>query len=254
MKIGLISGHALPGMLHTKETISVETLYGNISVERSTVGDHDVFFINRHGTIANLPPHKINYLGNISALASCHVDGILAVGTVGSLDKQIHPGEFVVPHDFIDFTKLRRNTFFDTSRVHVDMSTPYCPSLRTLLIAAGKKTSPAKLHDQGVYLATEGPRLETVAEIRLLSPVADIVGMTGVPEVILAREKGVCYASLCLVVNMAAGFQQKLTAKEIALVYKEKEPLLSSILKETMVSFSEKQTCPCCKDVEKATL
>ena len=105
-----------------------------------------------------------------------------------------------------------------------------------------------------MYLATEGPRLETAAEITLYSQVADIVGMTLVPEVILAREKGMCFASLCLICNMAAGLQERLPADEIASIYKEKEPAISRILQQTILSFDQKKPCDCPSDVSKASL
>jgi len=254
MKIGLLSGHTLSGLLHPKETITVETPYSDVRVERSTVGNHTVFFINRHGECATLPPHKIDYRANIDAMASCHVDYILAVATVGSLNKKIHPGDFVIPHDFIDCTKTRLYTFFDDTRIHVDMTNPYCPTLRTVLNNNGKKTLSATIHSKGVYLATEGPRLETAAEIQFFSQAADIVGMTGVPEVVLARERGICYASLCLVGNMAAGLQQELTADEIAQMVQKKEPVLTKIIKESITSLPEKKECDCTRDLAKETL
>lgn len=253
MKIGLISSKNLPGIQQRKETITIETPYGDVAVERSSFQNHTIFFINRHGPHATVPPHKINYLGNISAFSSCHVDSIVAIGTVGSLKKSIRPGDFVIPHDFIDFTKSRPYTFFDNTRTHVDMTAPYCQTLRTALITAAKKSSSNLLKTKGVYLASEGPRLETAAEINFFCKAADIVGMTSVPEVILAREKRLCYASLCVVGNMAAGLQQKLTADEISLAYKKKERVLSEIVKETILSLPEKR-CTCAQDIEKATL
>jgi 5'-methylthioadenosine phosphorylase len=171
------------------------------------------------------------------------------------LKKNIKPGDFVVPHDFIDFTKSRRYTFFDDKRVHVDMTDPYCSSLRNIMINIVKKTDSAKIFDKGVYLATEGPRLETAAEIGFFSKFADVVGMTGVPEIVLARERGICYASLCVVCNMAAGLQSKLTADDIKTLYNEKEPVISKILKSTIESLDDKRRNCSCKDaLSKASL
>ena len=255
MKIGIISGHRIPRLIEDTETIKIETPYGDVTIETTSLQDHEVFYINRHGINSDIPPHKINYLANIQALASCHIECILTVGTVGSLKKTIKPGDFVAPHDFIDFTKSRSYTFFGEERIHIDMTSPYCPSLRNILINAAKKTDDStKLHDKGVYLATEGPRLETPAEIRFFSQFADIVGMTGVPEVILAREKGMCYAMLCIVCNMAAGLQSELTADEISISYKEKESLVSKILKSTVESLADKKNCSCKNVLSKAAL
>jgi len=255
MKIGVIHGHKIPNFAKKTEKIEVETPYGEVNIELANLHDHEIFLLNRHGEKSNLSPHKINYLGNIWALSACHVDCILAVGVVGSLKKNIKPGDFVIPHDFVDLTKSRTYTFFDDKRVHVDMTDPYCPSLRNILIKACKKQGASvKLHDTGVYLATEGPRLETPAEIKLFSQYTDIVGMTAVPEVILAREKGICYASLCVVCNMAAGMQSKLTADEISVLYKKKEPFVSKILKKTIELLDEKTGCGCKKILSKASL
>jgi len=254
MQIGIISGHKIPDLIKDSEKIMVETPFGDILVEAFELGEHEIFFINRHGEKSNLPPHKVNYLANIQAFASSHVECILSIGTVGSMKKNIQPGYFVVPHDFIDFTKSRQQTFFDNKRVHIDMSKPFCPSLRESLIKNCKKTKGVNIHEKGVYLATEGPRLETASEIKFFSNFADIVGMTAVPEIVLAREKGICYASICVVCNMATGIQNKVTADEISLIYKEKESVISEILHLTIDSIDEKRNCNCKNDLSKATL
>ena len=254
MKIGLISSKKLPQLLTTEETVTVETPYGSVPVEISKVKNHTVFFMNRHGSDANLPPHTINYRALIDALAVSHVEYILAVNTVGSLQKNIRPGEIVIPHDFIDFTKSRSYTFFDEKRVHVDMTDPFCPTLRQHLIDEAKKIVSKQVHEKGVYLATEGPRLETVSEIRYFAQFADIVGMTGVPEVVLAREKALCYASLGLVCNMAAGLQATVSADDITHVYKKQEATIAKILGKVIESLSDTKHCLCQQVVAKAGL
>ena len=254
MKIGILCGHQMPDLMKNSEKIKVDTPYGEVIMYASTLGSHELFFILRHGEECNLPPHRINNRGNIQAFASSHISSVFSVGTVGSMEKTIQPGDFVIPHDFIDVTKSRTQTFFDDRRVHMDMTEPFCSSLRDALQKSCKKLSGVTFHEIGVYLATEGPRLETVAEIKLYSMVADIVGMTLVPEVVLAREKGMCFASLCLVCNMAAGLQSRLTADEIASVYKKKEPVISKILRLAIQSLDENQSCHCPVDVSKATL
>jgi 5'-methylthioadenosine phosphorylase len=254
MKIGILCGHQMPDLIIQPEKINVETPYGNIIMYASTLGAHEMFFIQRHGEQSNIPPHRINHRGNIQAFAASHVSCVLSVGTVGSMKKTIQQGDLVIPHDFIDVTKSRSQTFFDDRRVHVDMTEPFCSSLREALLNSCKKTKEVTVHDKGVYLVTEGPRLETAAEIKLYSMVADIVGMTMFPEVVLAREKGMCFASLCLVCNMAAGLQNRLTAHEIATVYKKREPMISKILQLTIQSLEKKQVCHCPNDVSKAML
>jgi 5'-methylthioadenosine phosphorylase len=254
MKIGILCGHHMPDLIKNPEKIRVDTPYGEVIMYASTLGSHELFFIQRHGEESNLPPHRINHRGNIQAFASSHVSSVFSIGTVGSMKKTIQPGDLVIPHDFIDATKSRTQTFFDDRRVHVDMTEPFCSSLRDTLEKSCEKIPDVTFHENGVYLATEGPRLETAAEIKLYSMVADIVGMTMVPEVVLAREKGMCFASLCLVCNMAAGLQNRLTADEIASMYKKKEPVISKIVRLTIQSLDEKQPCHCPVDVSKATL
>lgn len=254
MKIGIISGHRISGFIKNSEKILVETGFGNVPIDLVKFGGHKIFFINRHGSKANLPPHNINYRANIQAFAASHIENIISVGTVGSMNKTIQPGAFVIPHDFIDFTKSRPLTFFENSRIHVDMTDPFCPSLRRLFINSCKNMTGLYFHETGVYLTTDGPRLETASEIKLFSNFTDIVGMTLVPEIVLAREKGICYASLCIVCNMAAGLQNKLTANEISGLYNEKEPFVFEILQSIIESIDNKKNCKCKCDLSKATL
>jgi 5'-methylthioadenosine phosphorylase len=254
MNIGILCGHLIPDLIRNPEEVVVDTPYGTVPVFVSSSEGHTLFFIHRHGGKTNLPPHKVNYRGNIQAFAESHVGCIFSVSTVGSMKPQIKPGEFVVPHDFLDMTTSRPKTFFDAGRVHVDITDPFCPSLRESLLRGSKEILRTGVHDKGVYLAMEGPRLETVAEIRFFAPHADIVGMTTVPEVVLAREKGICFASLCLVCNMAAGLQHRLAAEEIARIYTEKEPTISKILRTTIRSLDEKRSCHCPTDIAQATL
>ena len=254
MKIGLISGRAPPNLINNSEDVTVETVYGSVEVKIAEVAGHEVFFVGRHGSKGNLPPHKVNYRGNIQALSVSHVNYIISVGTVGSLNKNMKPGHMVIPHDFIDITKNRNYSFYDDKRVHVDMSNPFCTALRDMLIAQSKKIKSVSVHDDGVYLVTEGPRLETPAEIALYKSYADVVGMTLAPEVILAREKGVCYASLCVVCNMAAGFQKGLPASEIAQVYDKIAPMISTLIRDVLIEYDSEEVCGCQADLAQASL
>jgi 5'-methylthioadenosine phosphorylase len=254
MNIGVLCGQELPHLMKNPEQLRVDTPYGAVVVHASKLAKHTLYFLRRHGEQSNLPPHRVNHLGNIQALASCHVTSIFSVGTVGSMKEAIRPGDLVIPHDFIDATKARPLTFFDDRRVHVDMTEPFCTVLRDAVIGACEETKEISFHRTGVYLVTEGPRLETAAEIKWYSTIADVVGMTLVPEVVLAREKGICFVSLCLVCNMAAGLQERLSIDEIASVYKKKEPVLSRILRSAILSVDESLPCGCPGDVSKATL
>ena len=254
MKIGIISGHEIPNLIKNPEEIIVETPFDDVLVKVSQLGNHDLFFINRHGENPNIPPHKINYLANIQALASSHVKCILTVNTVGSMKKSIRPGDFVIPHDFIDFTKSRQYTFFDEKQIHIDMTQTYCPFLRQKLIESAHNIKAITIHDKGIYLVTEGPRLETVSEIKYFSQFADMVGMTAVPEINLAKEKGMCYASICVVCNMAAGLQKVLSSDGIRQLYKKQESSVAKILVNTINSLRNKRKCNCKDVLLKATL
>ncbi len=254
MRIGIICGHPIKGLFEERETIDVNTSYGSVSVLMGNVGRHEIFFINRHGKDANIPPQRISYRANLQALSSSHVDCVISIGTVGSLKMSISPGDFVVPHDFFDMTCCRDMTFFDTKRVHVDMTDPFCPSLRKNLIAACGRKDAIHVHQKAIYVATQGPRLESVAEIKFYATIGDIVGMTLVPEVVLAREIGMCFASLCVVCNMAAGMQEKLPVDDIKRMYAAKEPFVVEIIRDTIDLLSTQKDCRCMKRSKDALL
>lgn len=245
MKIGILCGHPLSNLLDKYESISVETSYGLTELLVGHIGKDQIFFINRHGNSSSLPPHRASYLANMEALSSSHVDYVLSVGTVGSMKPEIKPGDFVVPDDFFDATHSRPLTFFEDRRVHVDMTDPFCPLLRQSLITARSSLNTGNVHRTGVYVATQGPRLETAAEVRFFASVGDIVGMTLVPEVVLAREKGLCFASICLVCNMAAGLQSTLSVRDIKRIYAEKESMIASLLKITIRNLTAEKDCDC---------
>lgn len=173
-----------------------------------TLGDHRVAFLARHGEHHEIAPHRVNYRANIHALQQIGARRIIAVNAVGGIRSDMAPRTLAVPEQLIDYTHGRLSSFSDHpgSKVeHVDFSAPYTASLRQSLLAAGRQLGSA-LVDGGCYAATQGPRLETIAEVqRLRRDGCDLVGMTGMPEAVLARELGIDYAALCLVANWAAG-------------------------------------------------
>jgi 5'-deoxy-5'-methylthioadenosine phosphorylase len=188
----------------------VRTPYGEPSsaLNFGQVGGRDVVFLARHGHGHTIPPHRVNYRANLWALKERGVDAILAVASVGSIVSIHVPGDLVLPHQLVDYSSGREATFFDGGDrkvVHVDFTHPYTPSLRIRCLAAARAAG-ILLHDGGVYAAVSGPRLETAAEIdRLARDGATLVGMTGMPETVLARELGLAYVSIAVVVNHAAG-------------------------------------------------
>jgi 5'-methylthioinosine phosphorylase len=178
----------------------------------------NVVFLARHGHGHTIPPHRVNYRANIWALKQRGVDSILAAASVGAISPQYAPGDLVLPAQLIDYTSGREHTYFDGGDrrvVHVDFTHPYSSELRARCLSAARRAGVA-IHDGGVYGAVSGPRLETAAEIdRMERDGATIVGMTGMPEAGLARELGIAYASISVVVNRAAGRGDSATAVSI---------------------------------------
>ncbi|MEP6608831.1 MAG: S-methyl-5'-thioinosine phosphorylase [Burkholderiaceae bacterium] len=168
----------------------------------------EVVFLARHGYGHTLAPHEINYRANIWALRELKIEGVIAVATVGGIRADLVPGSLVLPDQIIDYTHSRKSTFFEGSEmpvIHVDFTQPYSQTLRKGLIEAAAACNETVI-DGGVYACTQGPRLETAAEIeRIAREGGDIVGMTGMPEAVLAREAELAYASIAVVVNHAAG-------------------------------------------------
>lgn len=188
----------------------IRTPYGDPSsaVLFGDVGGYPVAFLARHGHAHTIPPHEINYRANIKALSQAGVSGIVSVASVGSIRHGLTPGDIVIPHQIIDYTWGRKSTYFEgrgATVKHVDFTEPYDRELRRrLLEAAG--AADIRVRDSTVYAVTQGPRLETAAEIdRLEKDGADVVGMTGMPEAVLARELDIPYAAINVVANYAAG-------------------------------------------------
>jgi 5'-methylthioinosine phosphorylase len=162
----------------------------------------------RHGTPHIIPPHKVNYRANLWSLKELGAKNVIAVAAVGSIYQEMRPTDLVIPDQIIDYTYSREQTYFAenlTHVTHIDFTYPYCEDLRHQLIAAAKSQK-FSVHYHGVYGATQGPRLETAAEIdRIERDGCNIVGMTGMPEATLARELELCYATCAVVANFAAG-------------------------------------------------
>ena len=187
----------------------IRTPYGEPSAALvfGDLAGHRAIFLARHGHGHTIPPHRVNYRANLWALKEQGASAILAVASVGAI-RGCMPGDLVLPHQLIDYTWGRQHTFFDGGDqqvVHIDFTHPYSARLRETILA-GARDGRILLRDGGVYGAVSGPRLETAAEIdRMDRDGATLVGMTGMPETALARELGVDYASVCVVVNHAAG-------------------------------------------------
>ena len=210
--LALIGGSGLARLdgLDVVRQEQVTTPYGEPSAP-VTFGELDgapLVFLPRHGGAHTIPPHRINFRANLWALREAGVDRVIAVAAVGGISPAMAPGALCVPDQLIDYTWGRAQSFFDggdSAVNHVDFTQPYCEEQRQVLLRASRKTG-IDVVDGGCYGVTEGPRLETAAEVRRLErDGCDLVGMTGMPEAALARELELCYAGLAVNVNWAAG-------------------------------------------------
>jgi 5'-deoxy-5'-methylthioadenosine phosphorylase len=211
-RIGIIGGSGLTRLraLEVDHRELIGTPYGDPSAPMlfGRLEGLEVAFLPRHGGNHQVPPHMVNYRANIWAFKEVGVERVIGMAAVGGIGPAMAPGRLCVPDQIIDYTHGRKHTFYEqdlTSVIHIDFTEPYCGPLRDCLIDAGRRVG-VDLVDGGVYGATQGPRLETRAEIqRMARDGCDVVGMTGMPEAALARELELCYANLSLVVNWAAG-------------------------------------------------
>ncbi|WP_018952468.1 S-methyl-5'-thioinosine phosphorylase [Thioalkalivibrio sulfidiphilus] len=199
----------LKGLEITRREV-MHTPYGEPSgpLTHGLLAGREVVFLARHGYSHTIPPHQVNYRANIWALKHAGVHGVVAVAAVGGITAEMAPRRIAFPDQIIDYTWSRAHTFFDqdlTHVTHVDFTEPYDPSLRQRLIAAARSIGVDAV-ERGTYAATQGPRLETAAEInRLERDGCDMVGMTGMPEAVLARELELPYATCAVIANWAAG-------------------------------------------------
>lgn len=233
--LGVIAGtgfYAIEALANARTEI-VETSYGKARVVIGQWHGRTTVFCSRHGVDHSVPPHMVNYRANIQAFADLGVTEVLAINVVGGIGHA--SGELIVVDDFLDFTKQRTLTFFDGSTpegvVHLDASEPYSNRLRQVWLDAAAELD-VPVTATGIYACFEGPRFETKAEIRMAQAAgATVVGMTGVPEVVLAQERNLPYASMCLVANPAAGLSDEpISIDEIMAVIRDGAARVTSIL------------------------
>jgi 5'-methylthioinosine phosphorylase len=210
--LAVIGGSGLTqlSILDVTRRLAVRTPYGEPSgaLTFGRIAGEEVVFLARHGYGHTIPPHEVNYRANIWALKEQKVEAVVSVASVGGIRADMQPGAIVVPHQIIDYTWGRKNTYFEGGErpvTHIDFTEPYSAALRRRIIDAARDCGEAVVGD-GVYATSQGPRLETAAEVgRLERDGADVVGMTGMPEAALAREIGLDYATIAVVANFAAG-------------------------------------------------
>jgi len=208
----IIGGSGLDRLdgIDSSHSESVATPYGDPS-DSLTIGSlhgENIIFLARHGAAHTIPPHKVNYRANLWALKQAGADTIISVCAVGGIRADIKPGKIIIPDQIIDYTWSREHTLYDQDLeavTHIDFTEPYCEKLRQALIDAAREAG-IDIISTATYGATQGPRLETAAEInRQEKDGCDIVGMTSMPEASLARELGLCYATIAVSANDAAG-------------------------------------------------
>lgn len=211
-ELAIIGGSGLTTLknLEIQRREVMRTPYGEPSgpLLVGTLCRKEVVFIPRHGHGHTIPPHMVNYRANLWALKETGVHSVIAIASVGGIREDMEPGRLAFPNQIIDYTWSRKHTYFETDLshvTHIDFTEPYCEKLRALLIRAARELGIQAI-EEGVYGASQGPRLETAAEIdRMARDGCDLVGMTGMPEAALARELGLCYAACTVIANRAAG-------------------------------------------------
>ncbi|WP_323752136.1 S-methyl-5'-thioinosine phosphorylase [Marinobacter sp.] len=215
---------------------------------KGVLGEQPVVFLARHGNPHRIPPHRVNYRANLQALYDAGVRTVVGVNAVGGIHQNMGPAHVVVPHQLIDYTWGRASSFFEDDLehvTHIDFTHPYDHEGRTLLIESAEALG-LEFSDFGVYGATQGPRLETAAEIRRLEQDGcDLVGMTGMPEAVLAAELGMRYVCLGLVVNWAAGKSDHIiTMDEIEAAIEQGMTGVKRILECSMAKLGELEPLP----------
>lgn len=246
MSVAFIGGTGLYRLAGLElEPRRVDTRYGAVTVSVGAVGQVEVVFLARHGGGHETPPHAVNYRANIAALKALGVTRVIASSAVGTLSADLPPGSLALLTDFIDHTSGRPRTFFEDAVVHLDYTSPYCPQLRAGLARAAQAAEVALL-PSAVYVCTNGPRFETPAEIRMFRQWgAEVVGMTSVPEVVLAREAELCYAAVAIATNDAAGVTgHTLTHGEVEEMMAARVRDLARLF-ETYLASDSAADCPC---------
>jgi len=230
--VGVITGTGVTEYFDLSRPKLVRTRYGKATVFTHPAGEYIV--IPRHGAAHKSPPHGINYRANIAAFGQLGVKEVIATSAVGSMNQGFRVGEIGLIEQFLDFTKRRQTTFFEEKVVHTDMTNPYSRHLNLELSVAARRMG-IDVHSHLVYVCAEGPRFETAAEIKMYKILGgDVVGMTGVPEVVLANEMKLEYASVVMATNWAAGMQPKVSHEEVLKVMKRSGKVVKQLIETTV--------------------
>jgi 5'-methylthioadenosine phosphorylase len=247
----IIGGTGVYDIVDKMSEKAVWTEYGEVLIDVVEVQDEEIAFLARHGKNHSVPPHLINYRANMKALKKVGVKYVYSTAAVGSMNEKYKPGSIVVIKDFMDFTKSRPSTFYEGKEkgvVHVDMREPYCRNLIKLFYEEAKKEN-LPIAGEGVYVCTEGPRFETASEIKMYKSLGgDVVGMTNVPEVVLAKELGMCYSTVGIVTNWCSGIDNLDTAiHDISQAIGDKKEKITKIFTEIFKRELDQENCKCNK-------
>ena len=260
-EIGIFGGTGIydSGLLQDSKEIIIDTPYGKTS-DVITIGEFDgkkIAFMPRHGKKHSIPPHMINYCANIWAFKELGITRIIAPSAVGSLKEKIKPGHFVLPSQFIDFTKSRKNSFSKDGKViHISVADPFCPELQKIISDVTENQN-ITMHNDCTYVCIDGPRFSTKAESKFYKSIgADIIGMTLVPECQLAREAQMCYVSISTVTDYDVWAEKPVTAKEVMDTLSKNveitKKLLVELIKKMPENFTSNRTCSCEKALSEA--
>ncbi|MFC1790405.1 S-methyl-5'-thioadenosine phosphorylase [Patescibacteria group bacterium] len=259
-EIGIIGGSGFYELASDLKEIKVETPYGPPSdkISLGEVGGKRIAFLPRHNKDHQIPPHQINFRANIWALKALGVTGIITSHAVGSLQKRVKPGDFVILDQFVDRTKGRIDTFYDGQiATHVSTAFPYCPQLRKVAVEATKAMK-IRCHKTGTVVVIQGPRFSTAAESAWFTKMGwEVINMTQYPEVALVREKEICYCALAIVTDYDAGLLARgevgpVSVKEVIQVFKKKINLARKIVLEMIKNWPTKIDCHCRQALQEA--
>ena len=256
-KIAVIGGSGLedPKLFKKIEEVKIKTPFGYPSSPIS-IGNFSgkiIAFLSRHGKFHSIPPHKVNSRANIWALKKIGVERIIGISAVGSLQKSFKPGDIVACDQFIDFTKKRDYTFYDNGAAHVSLADPFCQKLRDLFYKEAAKLK-MPIHRNGVYWCIEGPRFSTRAESRFFRNFADIIGMTLVPEVNLARELEICYLTIAMVTDYDVWQPHPVSLDEVLKTMSENAENIKKLLRIAIPKIGEKRNCICKEALKNAKI
>jgi 5'-methylthioadenosine phosphorylase len=251
--IGVIGGSGLYSLGTPEQELSVETPYGSPSdiIGLLRVGSHRVAFLPRHGRGHTIPPHQINFRANLFALSSLGVERVIGPCAVGSLRPELEPGSVVICDQFVDRTRGRQDTFVEVPKVaHLSAADPYCAELRPLAGEAARQAG-FRVTDAGTVVVIQGPRFSTRAESQWFQKMgADLVGMTQYPEVVLARELGMCYVTMAMVTDYDAGLAGRpdvapVTHEEVIAAFARGRERLIKALDLLIALVPESRGCAC---------